>query len=103
MLSMLLVDTPMQYTVILFSRKNDNFQLKNIDIFLIFVQNIDCGYTLEPPQSMFQSKNKKKIYIHIKVGCKGVFITRTCLHDVDIALLALRNPFTFVMSRQNCK
>ena len=43
-----------------------------MDIFLIFAQNIDCGYTLEPPrrggsneypQSMFWSKNKKKIGI----------------------------------------
>ena len=49
--------------------KNDNFQMKFFDIFLIFDQNIDCGYTLEPPQrggsneypqSMFWSKNKKK-------------------------------------------
>ena len=39
-----------------------------MNIFLIFTQNIDCGYTLEPPQrggsdeypqSMFWSKNKK--------------------------------------------
>ena len=40
---------PMQYTAIFNSRKNDNFQIKNCDIFLIFAQNIDCGYTLEPP------------------------------------------------------
>ena len=41
------------------------------DIFLIFVQNIDCVYTLEPPrrggsneypQSMFWRKNKKNRY-----------------------------------------
>ena len=49
-----------------------------IDIFLIFAQNIDCGYTLEPPhpggsyeypQSIFWSKYKKKIGIppHIPV------------------------------------
>ena len=40
-------------------------------MFLIFAQNIDCGYTLEPPrrggsneypQSMFWSKNKKSTY-----------------------------------------
>ena len=31
-------------------RKNENFQQKNFDIFLIFGQNIDCGYTLEPPR-----------------------------------------------------
>ena len=42
-----------------------------IYIFLIFAQNIDCGYTLEPPRrgdsneyphSMFWSKNKKIRY-----------------------------------------
>ena len=66
----------------------ENVQLKIFDIFLIFAQNIDCGYTLEPPrhfaqnidcgytlepprrggsneypQSMFWSKNKKIIGI----------------------------------------
>ena len=30
--------------------KIDNFQRKFFDIFLIFAQNIDCGYTLEPPR-----------------------------------------------------
>ena len=48
--------------------KIETFITKIIDIFLIFAQNIDCGYTLEPPrrggsneyqQSMFWSKNKK--------------------------------------------
>ena len=47
--------------------KNDTFLVKNCDIFLIFAQNIDCGYMLEPPQwggsneysqSMFKSKYK---------------------------------------------
>ena len=42
---------------------------KNSDIFHIFAQNKDCGYSLEPPQrggsneypqTMFSSKNKKK-------------------------------------------
>ena len=28
--------------------KIDYFYRKNFDIFLIFAQNIDCGYTLEP-------------------------------------------------------
>ena len=41
------------------------------DVFLIFAQNIDCGYTLELPQRggsneypqfMFSSKNKKNRY-----------------------------------------
>ena len=57
----------MQYTVIFKIVKNDNFQWKMFDIFLIFAQNIDCGYTLEPPrrggsieypQSLFYKKNR---------------------------------------------
>ena len=51
--------------------KIENFQIKNANIFLISAQNIDCGYSLELPQrggsteypqSMFLSRNKKKIY-----------------------------------------
>ena len=42
-------NTPMQYTAIFHGYKNGNFPMKNCDIFLIFAQNIDCGYTLEPP------------------------------------------------------
>ena len=41
---------PMQYTVIFHGCKNDNVQTKNCDIFLIFAQNIDHGYTLDPPR-----------------------------------------------------
>ena len=75
-----------------------------IFFFLIFAQNIDCGYTLEPPrrggsneypQSMFWSKNKKNRYTpaypsfaNIKVGFKGVYITRTCFHDEKILPLS---------------
>ena len=49
-------------------KKNENFQIKDSDIFHISAQNIDCGYSLEPPrrggsneypQSMFLSRNKK--------------------------------------------
>ena len=64
------------------SPKNDTFQIKVFDIFHISAQNIDCGYSLEPPrwnidygysleppgwggsyeypQPMFMSRNKKK-------------------------------------------
>ena len=74
---------------ILQSEKEKN-QIKNSDIFLISVQNIDCGYSLEPPrrggsneypQSMFLCRNKKNNVHHckpqfyyIKVGFKGVKI-----------------------------
>ena len=63
---------PMQNTEIFKVVKNENFHQKNFDIFLIFAQNIDCGYTLEPPrrggsneypQYMFWNKNKKNRYI----------------------------------------
>ena len=41
----------MEYTEIFKVVKNENFQEKMFAIFLIFfAQNIDCGYTLEPPQ-----------------------------------------------------
>ena len=61
-------NSTMQYTDIFLVLKFENFQLKNFDSFLIFAQNIDCGYTLEAPrrcvsneypQSMFWSKNEK--------------------------------------------
>ena len=51
--------------------KIENFQIKNANIFLIYAQNIDCGYSLEPPRqggsnenqhSMFLSRNKKIMY-----------------------------------------
>ena len=30
--------------------KKENFQIINSDIFHIVAQNIDCGYSLEPPR-----------------------------------------------------
>ena len=33
-----------------FNTKNENFQIKNSDIFHISAQNMDCGYSLEPPR-----------------------------------------------------
>ena len=72
--------------------KNWRFQIFDIlilfDIFHISVQNIDCGYSLEPPhrggsneypQSMLLGRNKKNNvypckpqFYYIKVGFKGV-------------------------------
>ena len=62
---------PMQYTEIFLPVKIEKFHWIFKNIFLIFAQNIDCGYTLEPPhrggsneypQSMLWSKNKKNRY-----------------------------------------
>ena len=77
-------------------RKNENFQIKNLNIFRISAQNIDCGYSLEPPRrggsdevvlmsthNLFLSRNKKIRYIpckpqfyYIKVGFKGLKLYR---------------------------
>ena len=67
---------PIKYSEIFFSCKIENFQLKNFGIFLIFAQNIDCGYTLEPPpQSMFWSKNKKSRYTPASEVQGGIYYT----------------------------
>ena len=73
-----------------FTAKNWKFSDKNSDIFQISAQNIDCGYSLEPPrrggsneypQPMFLFRNKKNNvytckpqFYYIKVGFKGVEI-----------------------------
>ena len=33
-----------------YQQKNENFQIKYSNIFHISAQNIDCGYSLEPPR-----------------------------------------------------
>ena len=74
-----------------------NFQIKNSDIFRISAQNIECGYSLEPPrrggsneypQFIFLSRNKKNNvypckpqFYYIKVGFKGVKIIQACFRD----------------------
>ena len=51
-----------KYIETILQPEKEKFQINNSDIFLISVQNIDCGYSLEPlrqsgsneyPQSMF--------------------------------------------------
>ena len=54
---------PMQ-TEIVFQLKNCKFHQKNFDIFLIFAQNIDCGYTLEPPRRVLLYKSGVQGGIH---------------------------------------
>ena len=70
--------------------ETENFQIKILIFFHISDQNIDCGYSLEPPrregsneypQSMLLSRNKKNNvypcksqFYFIKVGLKGVKI-----------------------------
>ena len=71
--------------------------LENVGIFNILAQNIDCGYTLEPPrrgcsneypQSIFRIKNKENRYTpvnqfyYIKLGFEGVYYSWTCFPDI---------------------
>ena len=62
------VNLPILYTEIFRDAQIENFPKKFFDSFLIFAQNMDCRYTLEPPhpqrggsneylQSMFWSEN----------------------------------------------
>ena len=64
-------NTPMQYTSIIYSCENDNFQVKIIIFFSSFFFKHFLRYILETPhrgvsneypQSMFYSKNKKNVY-----------------------------------------
>ena len=41
---------PIQNILKILPQKNENFQRKNLDIFHFSAQNIDCGYSLEPPR-----------------------------------------------------
>ena len=81
---------PIQIYWKFYYQKNENFQITNSNIFQICAQNINCGYSFEPPrrggsneypQSMILSRNKKNNaypckpqFYDIKVGLKGVKI-----------------------------
>ena len=64
-------NTPIQMYWKFYHQKIENFQIKNSDIFHISAQNIDCGYSLEPPRrggsneyphSMFWAEIRKIMY-----------------------------------------
>ena len=42
--------------------KMENFQVKNSDIFHISAQNIDCGYSLEPPRQGSSNKYPQSMF-----------------------------------------
>ena len=80
-------NTPIQIYWKLYHQKKWKFSDQSSDIFHISAQNIDCGYSLEPPrwggsneypQSMFWAEIRKIMYTPVnpsfKVGFKGVKI-----------------------------
>ena len=59
---------------------------------------------------MFWSKNKKKSipckpqFYYIKVGCKGVFVTRTCFRDALGPIFRLRRSrLQFIFKQLVCE
>ena len=84
------------------------------DIFLIFAQNIDCGYRLELtrggcsneyPQFMFWSKNKKKWvypsipqFCYIKWGIRGYLVgVMTVFHDFKHSMIRICVLFNILL------
>ena len=64
-------NTPIQIYWKLYYQKIKKIQIKKSDIFHVSAQNIDCGYSLEPPcqgssneypQSMFWAEIRKIMY-----------------------------------------
>ena len=111
---------PFKYTYIymkILPPKNENFQIKSSDSFHISAQNIDCGYSLEPPrrggsneypQSMFWAeiiKNNvypcKPQFYYIKVGFMGVKIIQACFRDVYDHGSYLRCRFAICFTNTN--
>ena len=109
---------PIQIYWTFYNQKRKNFQMKNSDIFHISAQNIDCGYSLEPPrrggsneypQSIFLRSNKKNNvysckpqFSYTKVGFKGVktryvFVMQICflLKNKWTEFIPLGNSFSF--------
>ena len=90
-------NTPIQIYWEFYHQKIKTFRWKIPGSFHISAQNIDCGYSLEPPrrggsseypQSMFLSRNKKiNVYpckpqfYFIKVGLKGLKTFLACFRD----------------------
>ena len=72
----------MQYTEIFLALKIKNFQPKTFDNFLIFAQNIDCGYSLEPPRQGGSNENRlaEAVLTSTHNLCFGAKIRKIHLH-----------------------
>ena len=74
--------------------KLKNFSRKFLIFFFIFAQNIDCGYTLEPPRRVCFGAKTRKIDIPLhtpillyKSGVQGgILVLRTCFPDEQCRL-----------------
>ena len=53
---------PIQIYWKFYNQKEENFQINNSDIFHIPAQNIDCGYSLEPPRQGGSNEYPQSMY-----------------------------------------
>ena len=96
----------MQYTVIFHGCKNVHFQMI---YFLFLLKTLIVGtrnnrlieaVLTNTHNLCFGAKIRKKVYpckpqfYYIRLGCKGVFVTRTCFRD-DVNLLVLMKYSSF--------
>ena len=113
-------NTPIQIYRKFHLTKTENFQIIISDIFHMSAQNIDCGYSLEPPlrggsneypQSMFWAEIRKIMYTpckphfyYIKVGFKGgqfyIGVFSWCANEKKIYFLETINNLSSAASAQ---
>ena len=55
-------NTPIQIYWKFYNQNQENYQIKNSDIFHISAQNIDCGYSLEPPRWGGSNENPQSMF-----------------------------------------
>ena len=56
-------------------QKTKKFQIKTSDIFYISAQNIDCGYSLEPPRRGGSNEYLQSMFW---AEIKGLIVLRVC-------------------------
>ena len=100
----------MHYIEIFKVVKNDNFQKKKC---VIFTQNIDCGYSLEPPRRAAVLTSTHKLCLGAKLrkigiplhtlheGYKGVCISRTRFPDGTCAEITFLSETTMLSNMVN--
>ena len=100
-------NTPIQIYRHFHLQKLKIFRYKNSDIFHMSAQNIDCGYSLEPPwwggsneypQSMFLIRNKKIIYTPVNLSFQFPFSGWRCppaylIWSIHISTYKIRQSF----------
>ena len=79
----------MQYIENLFRSKKLKISSEKIDIFLIFAQNIDCGYMLEPPHPGATEAVQRVPTIYVLKRHEAVSYGCACIvHPATVAVIS---------------